>query len=169
MKAVSVTAVALLMALPVPPPLANAQLQAQSQSQAQTATKESRPPAFTLEGDIALLTVAIKPDKTADFERVLVKLHEALVNSSDPLRRQQAAGWKVMKMPKPMPDGNVAYVHVVSPVVKGADYSVLQTLYDEFPNDRQALYELFRGAFVQNLALSAGVLVMDVPSTESTR
>jgi hypothetical protein len=121
----------------------------------------SHPPPFTMSGDISLWTIAVKPDKTADFERVLAKLRSALAKSSDPARRQQAAGWKVMKINKPLPDGTVAYVHVISPVVKGADYAVLQTLYDELPDERQELYDLYRGAFAQNLALSAGAIVMD--------
>ena len=125
------------------------------------ASAPSHPPPFTMSGDIALWTIAVKPDKTADFEQVLAKLRSALANSSDATRRQQAAGWKVMKIEKPLPDGNIAYVHVISPVVKGADYAVLQTLYDELPNERQQLYELYRGAFAQNLALSAGAIVMN--------
>jgi len=135
---------------------------------AQTPAVASHPPALTMAGDIALWTVAVKPDKTADFERVLSKLRAALAHSADPMRRQQAAGWKVMKIEKPMPDGNIAYVHVISPVVKGADYAVLQTLYDELPNERQELYELYRGAFAQNLALSAGSIVMDAAPTPTS-
>jgi len=131
---------------------------AAAQTEAGAAT---HPRAFTMSGDMALWTVAIKPDKTADFERVLAKLRTALANSSDPARRKQAAGWKVMKIGKPMPDGHIAYVHVVSPVVAGADYAVLQTLYDELPKERQEVYELYRGAFAHNLALSAGTIVMD--------
>jgi hypothetical protein len=129
----------------------------------------AHPPPFTMSGDIALWTVAVKPDKTADFERVLAKLRSALSHSSDPVRRQQAAGWKVMKIDKPMPDGNIAYVHVISPVVKGADYAVLQTLYDELPDERQELYTLYRGAFAQNLALSAGSIVMDAGTAVATQ
>jgi hypothetical protein len=127
---------------------------------AKAQTTESHPPAFTLDGELALWTVAIKPDKTADFERVLARLRDALSKSQNPVRRQQSAGWKVIKVEKPMPDGNIAYVHVISPVVKGADYAVMQTLYEELPNERQELYELYRGAFAQNLALTAGSVVM---------
>lgn len=133
------------------------------------ATTTSHAPGLTMSGDIALWTVAVKPDKTADFERVLAKLRSALAHSSDPVRRQQAAGWKVMKIDKPLPDGNIAYVHVISPVVKGADYAVLQTLYDELPNERQELYELYKGAFAQNLALSAGSIVMDAGAAVQTQ
>jgi hypothetical protein len=118
--------------------------------------------AFTIDGNIALWTVSIKPDRTADFERVLAKFREALGKSSDPARRQQLAGWKVMRIKKPLPDGNIAYVHVIDPVISGADYAVMQTLYDEFPEERQTLYELYRGAFVANLSLATGTIAFDM-------
>ena len=38
------------------------------------------------------------------------------------------AGWRVVKMSKPMPDGNIIYTHVITPVA-GADYNILQVLY----------------------------------------
>jgi hypothetical protein len=121
------------------------------QSQAQS-------PTFTLDGDIALWTMSIKPDKTADFERVMAKLREALTKSTNQTRRQQLAGWKVMKVKKPLPDGNIAYVHIIDPVVPGADYTIMQALYDELPEERQALYELYRGAFAGNLSLATGTV-----------
>jgi hypothetical protein len=108
---------------------------------------------------VALWTVAIKPDRTADFERIMARLREGLLKSEKPERRQQAAGWRVMKIDKAMPDGNIAYVHLIHPVVPGADYTVMQTLYDEFPDERQALSDLYRGAFAQNLSLVAGNIV----------
>ena len=146
MKAVSVTAVALLMALPIPPPLANAQLQAQSQSQAQTATKESRPPAFTLEGDIALLTVAIKPDKTADFEMVLGRLKEALHKSENSRRHEQAAGWTVFKSSE-MAQGSAVYVMRIDPVVKGEEYDITRLIAEVFPVEVQDLFIKYKDAF----------------------
>ena len=114
---------------------------------------------LTFEGDTALWTVAIKPDKAADFEKIMAKLHEGLNKSEKPEQKQQAAGWKVMKLAKPLPDGNIAYVHIINPVVPGADYTVMQNLYDMFPEERQALYELYRGAFAQNLSLAVGNMV----------
>jgi hypothetical protein len=117
---------------------------------------------LTFDGDVALLTVAIKPDKTADFEQVIAKLREGLMKSEKPERREQAKGWRVMRMDKPLPDGTIAYVHVISPVVAGADYTVMQILYDEFPDERQQLYELYRGAFAKNLALATGDVAIDM-------
>ena len=128
------------------------------------ATQAQQAPAahqkLTFEGDTALWTVSIKPDKTADFEQVMKKVQEALLKSSDPQRQQQAAGWKVMRISKPLADGNIAYVHIVQPVVSGADYTIMQILYDAFPDERQKLYELYRGAFAQNLSLATGAIAV---------
>jgi hypothetical protein len=125
-------------------------------------------PKLTFSGDVALWTVAIKPDKTADFERIMARVSEALSKSADPTRQKQAAGWKVMKIDKPLPDGNIAYVHVISPVVPDADYTVMQILYDAFPEERQALYETYRDAFAANLSLAAGRVAVDLNAAPAT-
>jgi hypothetical protein len=124
--------------------------------------QQAPPKAFTLDGEIALWTMAIKADKTADFESIMTKLRDGLAKSSNPVRRQQLAGWKVMRVKSPLPDGNIAYVHVINPVVPGADYTIMQTLYDEFPEERQQLYDLYRGAFVANLSLAPGTMALDM-------
>lgn len=140
----------------------------QAQDVASTATAASDTHnKFLLDGEAALWTVAIRPDKTADFERVIEKLRQALTTSDVPGKRQQAQGWTVLRLATPLPDGNVAYVHDVRPVVRGADYSIMQILYDAFPDERQALYELYRGAFVKNVALAAGNVVGDTSETPS--
>jgi hypothetical protein len=118
--------------------------------------------ALTFDGDTALWTMAIKPDKTADFEKVMTRLRDALQKSSDPQRKQQAAGWRVMKISKPLADGNIAYVHVIHPVVSGADYTIMKALYDAFPEERQSLYDSYRGAFDKNLSLATGTVVVDL-------
>src|SRR5688572_30109928 len=63
--------------------------------------------ALTFDGDTAILTVAIKPDKTADFEQIMKDVSAALMKSEKPERKQQAAGWKIVKSATPMKDGNV--------------------------------------------------------------
>ena len=142
---------------------AQAPAQAPAQTQAQTpAAAQPAAPKLTLSGDVALWTVAIRPDKTADFEQIMAKLRDALLKSPDADRRRQAEGWKVMRLEKPLPDGNIAYVHIVNPVVPGADYTVMQILYDAYPDERQALYEMYRGAFAQNLSLATGNVVLDM-------
>lgn len=133
-------------------------------SMALTVAQESQPasPGLTFEGDAALLTVAINADKTADFEQIMRRVREALLKSEKPEKRQQAEGWKVMRLQQPLPDGTIAYVHIVHPVVRGADYSIMQTLYDAFPDERQSLYELYRGAFAKNLSLASGPIAVDL-------
>jgi hypothetical protein len=136
------------------------------EGQETTPTQSSQAAAFTIMGDAALWTVAIRPDKTRDFETVMAKLHEALKKSSRPERQRQAAGWKLLKIDKPMPDGNIAYVHVINPVIHGADYTIMQILYDEFPDERRTLYDLYRGAFAQNLSLASGSIAADLSKPE---
>ena len=139
-----------------------------AQPQQQTAQQEQAPAhaqKLTFSGDVALWTVAIKPDKTADFERVMTRVRDALSKSPDAAKQRQAAGWKVMKIEKPLPDGNIAYVHVISPVVPDADYTVMQILYDAFPDERQALYESYRDAFAANLSLATGRVAVDLTGT----
>ena len=47
---------------------------------------------LTFEGDTALWTMAIKPDKTADFEQIMKKLQEALLKSADPAATPAGCG-----------------------------------------------------------------------------
>jgi len=135
---------------------------AQQPDAAQAQPAAPKPAALTFNDDVALWTIAVKPDKTADFERVMARLHEGLTNSKQPQRNEQGKSWGVVRMAKPLPDGNIMYVHVISPVVPGADYTVMQILYDEFPDERLALYELYRGSFAQNLALVTGDVAIDM-------
>ena len=117
---------------------------------------------LTFQGDVALWTVAIRPDKTGAFEQIMRRVADALAKSPDPVRQRQAAGWKVMRIEKPLPNGNIAYVHVISPVVHDADYTVMQILYDAFPDERQALYEMYRDAFAASVSLAAGPVAVDL-------
>jgi len=121
-------------------------------------------PTFTFDGDVALWTLAIKPDKTADFETIMAKVREALLKSEKPERKAQAAGWRVVKDMKPLPDGNIRYTHIINPVVKGADYTIVAILYEGFtdPTEQRALYEQYRLAFAQNYGASVGSIVADL-------
>ncbi len=103
-------------------------------------------PVLALDGDATTITVLIKPDKTADFEQVLSKLKEALSKSENPQRKEQAAGWNIYKTSQAV-QGNVAYIMVINPVVKGAEYDISRLIAEVFPTEVQALFELYKGAF----------------------
>jgi hypothetical protein len=122
----------------------------------------AREAGLTFTGDTALWAVAIKPDKTQDFEQIMTRLRQALQASKDADRQRQADGWKVVRLDTPLPDGSIVYVHMIHPVVAGADYSVMRTLYDAFPDERQALYELYRNAFARNISLAKGTVSVDL-------
>lgn len=87
----------------------------------------------------------IRPDKTADFEMIMGRVKEALARNPDPIRKQQAASWKVFKAVEPgapLADGTraVLYVFVLDPVVKSADYTLTKILSEAFPSEVQELY-----------------------------
>lgn len=119
-------------------------------SQSHVRAAEQAAQKFTFDGDTALWTVAIKPDKTADFEKLIGQVKAALVKLD---RKAQADGWKLVKAGKAMPDGNIPYIHVISPVVKDADYTIMAILYEANtdPAVQRELYDLYRGAFAANL------------------
>ncbi len=106
------------------------------------------PAARVFASETGVMLNFIKPDKTTDFEAVVAKLKDALENSSNAQRKQQAASWKVYKSPDPGPAGSVLYVYIVDPVVKGADYSVTTILAEAFPAEELAtLYKRYTEAY----------------------
>jgi len=116
------------------------------------------PAARTFGSDAGMVLNFIKPDKTADFEAIIAKLKEALQKSDKPERKQQAASWKVFKSPDQAAGGNVLYVFMIDPSVKGADYTVSTILAEAFPQEVQTLYKQYADAYAQgqnfvNLAL----------------
>jgi pyruvate/2-oxoglutarate dehydrogenase complex dihydrolipoamide acyltransferase (E2) component len=118
------------------------------------------PAARTFANDAGMVLNFIKPDKTADFEAVITKLKEALAKSEKPERKQQGASWKVFKSPDPAAGGNVLYVFMIDPSVKGADYTVSTILAEAFPQEVQALYKQYAEAYASgqnfvNLSLVA--------------
>ena len=63
-----------------------------------------------------------------------------------------------------MKDGNIVYMHVLSPVVKGADYSILPILYEvnTDPAEQRKLFETYRDSFAANLGGGAFSTVVDL-------
>ncbi|HMD35084.1 MAG TPA: hypothetical protein VKH42_08955 [Vicinamibacterales bacterium] len=92
------------------------------------------PNPWTFPGDAGLMIIFVRPDKTADFEAVLARAKETLLNSDKAARREQAAGWKVFKA-RETAAGAVIYVSVMDPIVKDADYSLGSLLGEETAGD----------------------------------
>ena len=104
--------------------------------------------------DVALVTILIKADKAADFELVLNKVKEALLKSEKPERKQQAAGWLVLKsgstVKQPLngvPTEVALYVMRIDPIIKGAEYDLMRIINEVFPTDAQELFPKYKEAF----------------------
>ena len=97
--------------------------------------------------DAGMVLNFIKPDKTADFEAVVAKLKEALSKSDKPERKEQAKSWQVFKSPDPAAGGNVLYVFLINPSVKGAEYTVSTILAEAFPQEVQTLYKQYADSY----------------------
>ena len=134
------TAAGLSAAVQQPPPPAGQQPPAPA--------TPATPPQTTrvLAGDAGLIFFPVKPDRAADFEKIMAKLKEALATSTDATLREQAAGWKVFKAVEPGPNASALYVFVIDPAVKGGDYAFWKTLYESFPAEVLQLYRLYNAA-----------------------
>ena len=122
------------------------QTPANTTPQQPAAPGEPAKPVLTINSDAAIITLLIKPDKTADFELVLNKLKEALNKSEKPERKQQAAGWKVFKSSQ-MAQGNAVYVMRIDPVVKGQEYDITRLIAEVFPVEVQEIFAKYKDAF----------------------
>jgi hypothetical protein len=110
------------------------------------AAKQPEAPVLTLEGDAAIITILIKPDKTADFEAVLNKLKESLAKNEKAERKQQAAGWKIFKSTQ-MAQGNAVYIFLINPVVKGQEYDITRLINEVFPSEVADMFAKYKEAF----------------------
>jgi hypothetical protein len=129
------------------------QAAAQQAPAAAPAQAAPAPQARVFTGDVGLMFNVIKPDKTADFEMVVGKLKEALAKSDDPVHKQMAQGWRVLKNPEPIQGGNYLYVFLVDPVVKDADYTVSRVLAKAFPVEVQELFKTYSACFAGGVTL----------------
>jgi hypothetical protein len=129
-----------------------------------TALAQSAPQKTLYTGDMVLVAYAVNADKTADYESVIAQLKDALSKSEKPEAKQQLAGWKVMKSAMAQPDGAAVYVHVISPVVPNADYSITNIVYEvvKDPGEQKAFFEKYRGALKAPLFQISGPIAADL-------
>jgi len=148
-----------LMLIAIVVALSAGQASAQQAPAAAPAQAAPAPQARIFTGDVGLMFNVIKPDKTADFEMVIGKLKEALAKSDDPVHKQMAQGWRVIKNPEPIQGGNYLYVFLIDPVVKDADYTVSKVLAKAFPAEVQELFKVYAACFAGGVTLANFQLV----------
>ena len=131
---------------------------AQQQPAAPAAPKEPR---VSFTGDAGVLLFTIKGAQVAAFEELATKVKAGLSASQDPIRKQQLTGWKLYKASEATPSGDVVYVLVADPAVKGAEYDPIMLLVESLGKDystpeNQAMVKKFVDVFanVSRLNLS---------------
>jgi len=139
-------------------------LSSHAQDAAQPAASAPQKTLYTT--DTVITIYSVNPGKEADYEKVMATLRDALAKSTAPEAKAQLAGWKVFKSPKPLSqDGAPSYIHIINPVVKGADYNIVQIVYAVSTDDeKRAFYDLYKGALKGALSQMVG---NDVASSSS--
>jgi len=99
--------------------------------------------ARTFTAPAGMILNAVRPERVADFEKVIGYLQEALASSNDPTVRSQGQGWRVMKASEPGPNGSVLYVFLLDPTVPGADYGLGRILAEAIP-EQAKLQEVWK-------------------------
>jgi hypothetical protein len=124
------------------------------------APKPAEKPTFT--GETGMMLIQVKPDAGPKFEKLMLKLKDALAKSDKPERKKMAEGWRVFKAAEPMA-GNTLYIFFVSPVSPGADYSAFFNIIAEtFPTEVRTVYDDAISAFVPN-----GVGVLNLTAVQN--
>ena len=80
------------------------------------------PAAVTFAEETGLVVVSVKPDKTADYEAVIRALQDGLSKATSERFRALAQSWRVFKAAEGDAKANAVYIHIIHPVVAGADY-----------------------------------------------
>ncbi len=108
--------------------------------QAQAAARELQ--------DLWIVIYNVRPASTDDFEAVATRVRDALRESTDPYRRQQAAGLRIHKSALPSPEGNAMYfVQVPTQTGNEADRTGLDVLIDAvLPAEATALKQRLEAA-----------------------
>ena len=115
---------------------------------APTATQPGGPQAYAFPSGAGLLLFYVRPERTADFELVLKRMNEVLEKSDSPVRKEQAAAWRMYRSVE-TPKESVIYVFVLDPAIAGSDYDPVKVLSEGLPAEAHALYETLKGATVR--------------------
>ncbi len=97
---------------------------------------------------VGLVFNTVRPERVAEFERLLAEVQTALASSKNPTTQAQAKGWRFYKAAEPGPGGSVMFVFVIDPVVPGEDYSLGKVLVEAFPDPvkLQEVWALYTGS-----------------------
>jgi len=105
-------------------------------------------PALGFSSNSGMLLNTIKADKAADFEALMGRVKEALAKSENPVRKKQAASWKIFKAVEPGAGGNILYVFFMDPAIPNEEYDPSRLFNEAFPNETQEFFAKLKEMFV---------------------
>jgi hypothetical protein len=102
---------------------------------------------YLFEAGTGLLVFHVRHDRVADFEGIMHRIGDGLRATSNPARRDQAAGWRMFRA-RDTSDAAI-FVLLVDPVVSAADYDPVKMLTEFAPSEAPALYERLRASVIR--------------------
>jgi len=112
-------------------------------TQAQATTHD-----YTFSSGAGLLLFYVRPDHTADFEAVVARLSAVLDRTDDPVRKQQAASWRVFQSVEAARD-HAIYAFVFDPAIATASYDPVTVLGEAVPTEVQGLFERLKASVIR--------------------
>jgi len=129
---------------------------------AQQAPAAPAKPQLTFDNaDAVVWFYAVKGDSGPQFEQFFGRVKEAMAKSTNPERRTQAAGMRLMKSTSPAGDGTLNYVLIISPISKGQEYSPGMLLFEVFPTEAKQLVDQLQ-SYINDKGLNAAVPLTQV-------
>lgn len=111
--------------------------------------------------DAVVWFYAVKGDSGPKFEEFFTRVKDAMAKSTNPERKAQAAGMRLMKSTSPAADGTINYVLIVSPISKGQEYSPGMLLFEVFPTEAKTLVDQLQ-SYINDKGLNAAVPLVNV-------
>ena len=105
-------------------------------------------PQLPFSSDAGLILFTVKADGAADFEAAMAKFKEGLAKSTKPAYQQMGAGWKLFKGMEGAEPGQLLYVGVIDPAVKGVDYDPRGIIKETFPAEATVINQKLLAALV---------------------
>lgn len=102
---------------------------------------------YRFHGTRGLLVFHVRSEHVSNFEDVMGRIRAGLAATTNEVRRDQAAGWRVFRSADTAT--GAVYVVVIDPLVQGADYDPVKMLTELAPDNTQALYERLRNAVIR--------------------
>ena len=122
-----------------------------AQQQAPPTPAAPKEPRMALTGAAGAFMFVIKADQTANFEELVGKVKAAMTSSENPVRKQQAAGYRVFKAAEPS-GANALYLCLVDPAIPAAEYDPLVILAESLGTnagtpENQEMLKKYAGVF----------------------